>query len=56
MEGWFVNLFGESSPLCGTLLNFGKKYHNNLRVSFKQWLKLHLGFDAQTNQKLLKGI
>ena len=41
----------------GTLLNFVKRYNNNnLRVIFDQWLKLHLGLDALSNQKLLKGI
>ena len=40
----------------GTLLNFAKKYDNNLRVIFDQWLKLHLGLDALSNQKILKGI
>jgi hypothetical protein len=40
----------------GTLLNFGKRYNDNLRVIFDQWLKLHLGLDALSNQKNLKGI
>ena len=41
----------------GTLLNFVKRYNNNnLRVIFDQWLKLHLGLDALSNQKLLKDI
>ena len=40
----------------GTLLNFDKRYGNNLRVIFDQWLKLHLGLDALSNQKILKGI
>ena len=40
----------------GTLLYFGKRYDNNLRVIFDQWLKLHVGLDALSNQKILKGI
>ena len=40
----------------GTLLNFGKRYKDNLRVIFNQWPKLHLGLDALSNQKILKGI
>ena len=40
----------------GTLLNFGKRYEDNLRVIFDQWPKLHLGFDALSNQKILKGV
>ena len=38
----------------GTLLNFGKRYDDNLRVIFDQRLKLHLGLDALSNQKILK--
>ena len=30
----------------GTLLNFGKRYEDNLRVIFEKWPKLHLGLDA----------
>ena len=40
----------------GTLLNFGKRYKDDLRVIFDQWQKLHLGLDALSNQKILKGI
>ena len=40
----------------GTLLNFGKRYDDNLRVIFEQWLKLYLGLDELSNQKILKGI
>jgi hypothetical protein len=40
----------------GTLLNFGKRYKDNLRVIFDQWPKLHLGLDALSNQKILDGI
>ena len=32
-----------------------QKYHL-LRVIFNQWPKLHLGLDALSNQKILKGI
>ena len=39
----------------GTLLNFGERYED-LRVIFDQWPKLHLGLDALSNQKILKGI
>ena len=35
-----------------TLLNFGKRYNDNLRVIFDQWLKLHLGLDAPKSNKL----
>ena len=40
----------------GTLLNFGKRYEDDLRAIFDQWQKLHLGLDALSNQKILKGI
>ena len=40
----------------GTLLNFGKRYKDNLIVIFDQWPKLHLGLDALSNQKILKGV
>ena len=40
----------------GTLLNFGKRYDNNFRVIFDQWLKLHLGLDVLSNQEILKGV
>jgi hypothetical protein len=36
----------------GTLLNFGKRNEDKLRVIFDQWPKLHLGLDALSNQKL----
>ena len=39
-----------------TLLNFDKRYEDDLRVVFDQWQKLHLGLDALNNQKILKGI
>jgi hypothetical protein len=40
----------------GILLNFGKRYEDDLRVIFDQWQKLHLGLDALSNQEILKGI
>ena len=40
----------------GTLLNFGKRWEDNLRVISAQWPKLHLGLDALSKQKILKGI
>ena len=47
---------GISTMVNGTLLNFGKKYEDNLRVIFDQWPKLHLRLDALSNQKIFKGI
>ena len=38
----------------GTLLNFGKRYNDNLTVIFDQWLKLHLGLDALSIKKSWK--
>ena len=43
-------------PLNGTLLNFGKRYEDDLSVIFDQWPKLHFGLDALSNQKILNGI
>ena len=40
----------------GTLLNFGKRYEDDLRVIFDQWPKSHLGLDALSNQKILNGV
>ena len=40
----------------GTVLNVGKRYKDNLRVLFDQWPKLHLGLDALSNQRILKGV
>ena len=37
-----------STMVNGTLLNFGKRYEDNLRVIFDQWSKLHLGLDVLT--------
>jgi hypothetical protein len=36
----------------GTLLNFGERHKDDLRVIFDQWQKLHLGLDALSNQKI----
>ena len=51
-----VLISGISTMVNGTLLNFGKRYEDDLRVIFDQWPKLHLGFDALSNQKILKSI
>jgi hypothetical protein len=40
----------------GTLLNFGERYKDDLRVIFDQWPKLHLGLNALSNQKILNGV
>ena len=40
----------------GSLLNFDKRYEDDLRVIFDQRPKLHLGLDALSNQKILKSI
>ena len=45
-----------STVVNGTLLNFGKRYEDNLRVIFDQSPKLHLGLDVLSNQKTLNGI
>ena len=45
-----------STLVKGTLLNFGKRYDDDLRVIFDQWPKLHLGLDALSNQKILNGV
>ena len=45
-----------STMVNGTLLNFVKRYEDNLRVIFDQWPKLHFGLDALSNQKFLNGI
>ena len=45
-----------SATVNGALLNFGKRYKDDLRVIFDQSPKLHLGLDALSNQKILKGI
>ena len=45
-----------STMVNDTLLNFGKRHEDDLRVIFYQWPKLHLVLDALSNQKILKGI
>ena len=45
-----------STMVNGTLLNFGKRYKNDLRFIFDWWPKLHLGLDALSNQKILNGV
>ena len=45
-----------STIVNGPLLNFSKRYEDNLRVIFDQWTKLHLGLDAINIQKILSGI
>ena len=44
------------SSYGGSLLNFGKRYEDDIWVIFDQWQKLHLGLDALSNQKIFKGI
>ena len=45
-----------SAMVNGTVLYFGKRYEDDLRVIDDQWQKLHLCLDALSNQKILKGI
>ena len=49
-----VLVSGVSTVVNGTVLNFGKRYKDNLRVIFDQWPKLHLGLYALSNQKNLE--
>ena len=51
-----VLISGISTMISGTLLNFGERYEENLRVIFDQWPKLHLVVDPLSNQKILNGI
>ena len=51
-----ILISGISTMVNGTLLNFGKRYEDDLRVIFDQWPQLQLGLDALSNQKILKGI
>ena len=51
-----VLISGISTMVNGTLLNFDKRYEDDLRVIFNQWPKLHLGLDALSNQIFLKCI
>ena len=39
-----------STVVNGTLLNFGKRYEDDLRVIYDQWPKLQIGSDALSNQ------
>jgi hypothetical protein len=45
---------GISTMDNSTLLNFGKIYEDDL--IFNQWVKLHIGLDVLSNQKILNGI
>ena len=45
-----------STMVNSTLLNFGKRYEDDLKVIFDQWPKLHLGLDELSNQKILNGV
>ena len=45
-----------SITVNGNLLNFGKRYEDNLRVIIDQWPKLHLGLDVLSNQKIVNGV
>ena len=45
-----------STIVNGTLLNFGKRNEDNLRVIFDQWPKLHISLEALSNQKILNGV
>jgi hypothetical protein len=51
-----VLISGISTMINGTLLNFDKRYEDDLGVIFDQWQKLHKGLDALSNQKILNGI
>ena len=51
-----VLISGISTMVNGTVLNFGKRYEDDLQVIFDHWPKLHLDLDALSNQKILKGI
>ena len=41
-----VLISGISTMVIGTLLNFGKRLEDDLRVIFDQWQKLHIGLDS----------
>ena len=45
-----------STMVNDTLLNFSKRYKDDLMVIFDQWPKLHLGLYALSSQTILKGI
>ena len=42
---------GISTMVNGTLLNFGKRYENDLRVIFDQWSKLCIGLDVEQRSR-----
>ena len=50
-----VLISGISTMDNGTLLNFGKRYLDDLSIIFDQWHKLHLGLDALSSHKILEG-
>ena len=58
VETTWISLIGwqHKTSINGTLLNFGKRYKDDLRVIFEQWSKLHIGLDALNNQKILIGV
>ena len=39
---------------CQLNLEFGKRYKNDVRVIFDQWLKLNLRFDVEPEIRILK--
>ena len=45
-----------STMVNGTLLNFGKRYEDDLRFIFDQWPKLHLGLHVQLSKKIFNCI
>ena len=51
-----VLISGISTIVNGTLLNFGKRYEDNLRVIFVQWPKLYLGLDMRPEISIFKGL
>ena len=55
-KSFIATVSTDGTMVNGTLLNFGKIYEDDFRVIFDQWQKFHLGLDALSNQKILKGI
>ena len=51
-----VLINGFSTMVNGTLLNFGKRYENDLRVIFDQWQKLYIGLDVRPEILILIGL
>ena len=51
-----VLISGISTMVNGTLLNFVKRYKDDLRVIFDQWPKLYLGFDVEPEIQISKVI